>query len=111
MVIHLSDPFTGAFMRLGDRYLYLSRHNVFYFRVIVHVVENGCNVKKEYRRSLQTRTPQLARSLGRAMRWSFEKHCLAGEVNIVEWDKIKATLDEKLLQLIADRYQNWGGVE
>ncbi len=89
-------------MRLGDRYLYLSRHNIFYFRVIVQIAEKGCNVKKEYRRSLQTRSPHLARKLVRAMRWSFDKHCLTGEVGIVEWEKIKAALDEKLLQLIAE---------
>ncbi len=89
-------------MRSGERYLYLSRHNVFYFRVIVHVTEKGCNVKKEYRRSLQTRSPHLARRLGRAMRWLFDERSVAGEVDIVEWEKIKAVLDEKLLQLIAE---------
>jgi len=35
MVIHLGNPFSGAFMVHSDSYLYLSRHNIHYFCTIV----------------------------------------------------------------------------
>jgi hypothetical protein len=36
-------------------YLYLSRHNIYYFRVIVALGVLGSITKYEYRKSLQTR--------------------------------------------------------
>ncbi|MGW8159957.1 MAG: site-specific integrase [Desulfoprunum sp.] len=89
-------------MRLGDRYLYLSRHNIFYFRIIVAVCDKDCNVKQEYRRSLKTRDPRFAKYIGGAMRVCFEEQGISGGLGIVEWEKVRKILDHKLLQLIAE---------
>lgn len=83
------------------QYLYLSRHNIFYFRIIVTVDTNGCNVKNEYRRSLATRDPALARRLGRAMRACLDECSDVRRVDVMEWPELKQILDQRLLQLIA----------
>ena len=54
MVIRSGDPFTGAFMVHVDSYLYLSRHNIYYFRAIVPKGIGASLHKLEYRRSMQT---------------------------------------------------------
>ena len=51
MVIRLGDPFTGAFMVHSDSYLFLSRHNIYYFRAIVPEGIKEDLHKLEYRRS------------------------------------------------------------
>jgi len=84
------------------QYLYLSRHNIFYFRIIVTVDTNGCYVKHEYRRSLATRDPALARQLGRAMRVCLEECCDFRRVDVMDWPELKQILDQRLLQLIAN---------
>lgn len=66
MVIRLGDPFTGAFMVHSDSYLYLSRHNIYYFRAIVPNVTREELHKREYRRSMQTRSLHVAQRIDRA---------------------------------------------
>ena len=86
MVIHLGDPFTGAFMIHLDSYLYLSRHNIYYFRVVVPDGIREDLHKLEYRRSMQTRNPQTARTMARALRFCFEAHLAGIRSNMTSWD-------------------------
>ncbi len=73
-VSRLGYPFTGAFMVYKDSYLYLSRHNVYYFRVIIpDGIKEGLH-KLEYKRSLRTRSLVVARYMSRALRVCFEEH-------------------------------------
>jgi len=68
-----------------DSYLYLSRHNIYYFRAIV---PNGIREelhKREYRRSMQTRKLRDARAIARALRVCFEANLSgieSGSVNV-----------------------------
>lgn len=55
-----------------DSYLYLSQHNIFYFRAIVPSGIREDLHKREYRRSMQTRSLRDARSIARVLRVCFE---------------------------------------
>ncbi len=83
-----------------NSYLYLSRHNIYYCRVIIPIDVTGNVTKKEYRRSLQTRDPKTAHKRCSALRV-----CLDGLYNgqrcvMVGWSELQKILDQKLVQLI-----------
>ena len=82
-------------------YLYLSRHNIYYFRVIVPLGVLGSITKHEYRKSLQTRDPTVACKISGAMRAFLEQHYVTGRSELMKWADLKKVLDEKLGQLIA----------
>ena len=100
MVIRSGDPFTGAFMVHVDSYLYLSRHNIYYFRAIVPKdVGTGLH-KREYRRSMQTRNLQVARSMARVLRTCFETQIEGMRDDMVEWEQLRKLLDDTLDDLL-----------
>lgn len=101
MVIRLGDPFTGAFMVSTDSYLYLSRHHVYYFRAIVPDGIKPELHKREYRRSMQTRSIHLARKIARALRVCFEGHLEGLRASMVSWEELRKILGEKLQQQLA----------
>ncbi len=72
MVIHLGGTFTGAFIGRSDSYLYLSRHNIYYFRAIVPYGVKEELHKREYRRSMQTLKLHCCRTIGRTLQVYFE---------------------------------------
>jgi integrase len=100
-VIRLGDPFTGAFMVYSNSYLYLSRHKIYYIRVIIpNGIKEGLH-KLEYRRSLKTRCPHIARMMGRVLRACFEVHLEGVRADMITWEALREILDKRLVQLIA----------
>lgn len=84
-----------------DSYLYLSRHNIYYFRAIAPKhISSGLH-KREYRRSMQTRSIQVARSMARVLRACFEETIKGISSNMTSWEKLRKILDTKLKQLIS----------
>ena len=88
-------------MSKANSYLYLSRHNIYYLRVIIPINDTGIVTTKEYRKSLQTRDPVIAQKRSVALR-----ACLGDLYNgqrcvMVGWSDLQKILDQKLLQLIA----------
>lgn len=98
MVIRLGDPLTGAFMIHIDAYLYLSRHNIYYFRAIVPDGIREELYKREYRRSMQTRSPHVARSMARTLRVCFEDHLEGIRLEMITWEELRKTLDKNACQ-------------
>ncbi|HEY3307661.1 MAG TPA: DUF6538 domain-containing protein [Desulfuromonadaceae bacterium] len=83
-----------------DSYLYLSRHNIYYFRAIVpHGIREGLH-RREYRRSMQTRSIHVARNMARVLRVSFESNLEGLRSCMTNWDELRKILDNKLEQLI-----------
>lgn len=99
-VIRLGDPLTGAFMVHADSYLYLSRHNIYYFRAIVPDGIWEDLHKREYRRSMQTRSLSVARSMARVLRVCFEVHLEGMRASMTSWEELRKALDNRLSQLI-----------
>jgi len=85
----------------SDSYLYLSRHNIYYFRAIVPEGIKEDLHKLEYRRSMQTRSPHVAQTIGRALRVCFESNIEGVRANMISWEELKKKLDDTLVQLIA----------
>lgn len=85
----------------GDSYLYLSRHNIYYFRAIVPDGIREELHKREYRCSLKTRSPHVARSMGRVLRACFEANLEGVRTDMISWEDLRKILDQTLLQLIA----------
>lgn len=106
MVIRSGDPFTGAFMVHVDSYLYLSRHNIYYFRAIVPKDIGASLHKREYRRSMQTRNLQVARSMARVLRGCFETHIERIQADMVEWEQLRQLLDKRLELLLASEKED-----
>ncbi len=84
----------------SDSYLYLSRHNIYYFRVVVPDGIREDLHKLEYRRSMQTRVLRDARTMARALRFCFEAHLSGIRSNMTSWEELRKILDKKLEQLI-----------
>jgi integrase len=83
-----------------DSYLYVSRHNVYYFRAIVpHGISADLH-KREYRRSMQTRSLCVARSMARALRVCFEGNLDAVRASMSTWEELRKSLDSRLDQLL-----------
>jgi integrase len=101
MVIRLGDPFTGAFVFHCDAYLYISRHNIYYFRAIVPDGVKEELHKREYRRSMQTRSLQVARNMARVLRVCFEGHLEGIRSDMICWEELREILDKQLEQLIS----------
>ena len=106
MVIRLGDPFTGAFMVHSDSFLYLSRHNIYYFRAIVPEGIREELHKREYRRSMQTRSLQVARNMARVMRVCFETHLERIKLYMISWEELREILDNKLVQLMSQEKEH-----
>jgi hypothetical protein len=88
-------------MSTNNPYTYLSRHNIFYFRAVVLIRNSDVEVKQEYRRSLRTRDPSVARRISRVLRTCVDDICNGGAIDLITWKKLKELLDDHLLQLIA----------
>lgn len=82
-------------------YLYLSRHNIYYFRAIVPDGIRDELHKLEFRRSMQTRSLHVARRMGRVLRVCFDECLEEVRANMVSWEELRTILDERLVQLIA----------
>lgn len=88
-------------MIYSDSYLYLSRHNIYYFRAIIpDGVREGLH-KLEYRRSLQTRSLQVARNMARVLRVCFETHLEGIRSYMMSWEELRKILDSRLVQLMS----------
>jgi integrase len=85
----------------SDAYLFLSRHNVYYFRVIVPDGIRDDLHKREYRRSMQTRNLHDARKMARALRVCFETHLEGIRSYTMNWEDLRKVLDSRLNLLIA----------
>jgi len=83
-----------------DSYLYLSRHNIYYFRVVVPDGIREDLHKLEYRRSMQTRNPQTARTMARALRFCFEAHLAGIRSNMTSWEELRKILDKELERIV-----------
>jgi len=94
-----------------DSYLYLSRHNIYYFRAIVPAGVREDLHKREYRRSMQTRSLRVARNMARVLRISFDGHLEGMRASMTSWEGLRKTLDDRLDQLIMlerDKLHNTG---
>jgi integrase len=99
-VIRLGDPFIGAFVIHSDSYLYLSRHNIYYYRAIVPHGIRGDLHKREYRRSMQTRNLRVAQAMARALRVCFEELLEGMRLYMVTWEELRSALDKRLDQMV-----------
>lgn len=88
-------------MSANNPFTYLSRHNVFYFRVVVLIQNGDADCRQEYRRSLRTRDPSAARKMTRVLMTCVDKVCDGGGINLATWETLKKILDDHLVQLIA----------
>ena len=85
----------------SDSYLYLSRHNIYYFRAIVPDGIKDDLHKLEYRRSTQTRSLSVARNMGRLLRVCFETNLDRLRANVISWDELRKILDKELDRFIS----------
>lgn len=84
-----------------DSYLFLSRHNIYYFRAIVPKdVGTGLH-KREYRRSMQTRNLLVARGMARVLRVCFEAYIEGMRDDMAEWEQLRKLLDDTMADLLA----------
>ncbi|MDD2499609.1 MAG: site-specific integrase [Geobacter sp.] len=84
-----------------DSYLYLSRHNIYYFRVIIPKAVGESLHKREYRRSMQTRNLSVARNMARALRSCFESHVEGIQGDMIKWEQLRQLLDKRLERMLA----------
>lgn len=84
-----------------DSYLFLSRHGIYYFRALVPFGIRDDLYRKEYRRSMQTRTLHVARSMARVLRFCFESQLEGVRTYVVTWEDLKKLLDSELRRLIS----------
>jgi len=68
-------------MSANNPFTYLSRHNVFYFRVVILIRDGVAEVKQEYRKSLRTRDPSAARKMSRVLRACVDSEMLSSMAN------------------------------
>lgn len=92
-------------MGKANSHLYLSRHNIYYCRVVVPIGIPGSVIKKEYRRSLRTRDPKTAQKRCAALRVCLEGLCNRQRCVMVGWSELQKILDKKLMQLIAQEHE------
>ncbi len=85
----------------ADSYLFLSRHGIYYFRVLVPEGIREDLYRREYRRSLQTRSLHVARSLARALRVCFESYLAGIAAYMISWDELKKLLDKELERILS----------
>lgn len=88
-------------MSASNPFTYLSRHNVFYFRVVILIRQGDGEVRQEYRKSLKTRDPSVARKMSRVLMTCVDKVCDGGVVDLVTWKTLKKMLDDHFVQLTA----------
>ena len=84
----------------ADSYLFLSRHGIYYFRALIPYGVRDDFYRREYRRSMQTRSLHVARSMARVLRVCFESQLEGIRTYMVTWEELKKILDNELRRLI-----------
>lgn len=92
-------------MVYSNSYLYKSRHNIYYFRVIFPSHAKEGSRQYEYRKSLHTRDLEVARSRGRLLRIYVELHQEGVKYGLMEWNEFKHQLDQYLKKMLDSEKQ------